>query len=240
MKVFLKQIVSNMGYKITRKPKNPLLKDDPFEAIKSQQTSSKDLIYFDVGANQGQTIKKMLAAEPNATIYSFEPSRRSFRILKDNYGGHKNIFLFDHALGAHKGELHFKEYSWSSMDSFLDRAYGTTKITNTYPVEVKTVDSICEENKISHINLFKTDTEGYELNVLKGAESTIKRQRVQFILIEIFFNENYVGQPSFGDIYNYLIQNDFELIRFYDVIYTAEGRASKTDALFSCKNFNDH
>jgi hypothetical protein len=86
--------------------------------------------------------------------------------------------------------------------------------------------------------LLKTDTEGYELNVLKGASEMIKQNKVQFVYVEILFNENYVGQSSFGEIYNFLIENSFELVRFYDVLYTNEGLASKTDALFINRSFN--
>jgi hypothetical protein len=83
----------------------------------------------------------------------------------------------------------------------------------------------------------KTDTEGFELNVLKGASETMSRNKIQFVYVEIFFNENYVGQSSFGDIYNFLLENGFELVRFYDVLYTNDGVASKTDALFINKDF---
>lgn len=107
----------------------------------------------------------------------------------------------------------------------------------TYFVDVLTIDAFCKNNAVSHINLLKTDTEGYELNVLKGSSEMMMRNKIQFVDVEIFFNENYVGQSSFGDIYNFLLENGFELVRFYDVLYTDDGVASKTDALFINKNF---
>jgi hypothetical protein len=61
---------------------------------------------------------------------------------------------------------------------------------------------------------------------------------IQFVYVEIFFDLNYVGQSSFGDIYNYLLEKGFDLVRFYDVGYTESGLASKTDALFINQNFN--
>ena len=104
-------------------------------------------------------------------------------------------------------------------------------------VDVVTIDAFCKNNAVSHIHLLKTDTEGYELNVLKGASDMMKRNAIQFVYVEVFFNENYIGQSSFGDIYNFLLENGFALVRFYDVLYTNDGVASKTDALFINKNF---
>jgi FkbM family methyltransferase len=173
---------------------------------------------------------------PEAKIYAFEPSKNCFNVLKEK-NNVTNVSIHNLAMGSSCGHLEFNEYSWDQLNSFLKRAYGSAKIVETYLVEVATVDEFCKKNKISAINLLKTDTEGYELNVLKGASEMMKHNKIQFVYIEIFFNENYVGQSSFGDIYNFLLENRFELVRFYDILYTEDGVASKTDALFINKNF---
>lgn len=236
MKRVLKKIVKSIGYIISKRSKIALLDEDLFIAIKGKIVSN-DIVFFDVGSNLGQTIKKMIGHFSEATIFAFEPSKKCFESLKIDFNSNK-INLHNLALGASCGNLEFNEYSWSALNSFLKRAYGTAKINETYLVEVLTIDAFCISNNISHIHLLKTDTEGYELNVLKGASSMMERNRIQFVYVEIFFNENYIGQSSFGDIYNFLIENKFELVRFYDVLYTNEGLASKTDALFINRSFN--
>ena len=85
----------------------------------------------------------------------------------------------------------------------------------------------------------KTDTEGFELNVLHGADKMMRENKIQFVYIEIFFLEHYVGQSSFGDIYNFLISKGFNLVRFYVFEYSDHGFASRTDALFINPNFAD-
>jgi len=236
MKNFLKRFLKKLGYKLSRNPKELLLDNDPLIAVKSK-SGNDGIILFDIGANIGQTIDKMRSSFSNATIYSFEPSKNSFKKLESKYLQEKNIRIYNTAIGSEKGKLNFNQYTWSAMDSFLTRSYGTTEIADSYFVNITTVDDFCQENNISYINLLKTDTEGYELNVLKGASKTFDEKKIQFVLVEIFFNENYIGQSSFGDIWNYLIEKEFELVRFYDVTYTNEGIASKTDALFICRNF---
>lgn len=235
MKIILKKIFKLLGYKFSKNSKNLLLDEDPFIAIKNQVVSN-EIVFFDVGANLGQTIKKMCSIYPQAKIYAFEPSKNCFETLQINFDT-ANVSLHNLAVGSNCGNLEFNEYSWSALNSLLKRAYGTAKILETYQVEVVTIDSFCKNNAVNHIHLLKTDTEGYELNVLKGASDMMKRNAIQFVYVEIFFNENYVGQSSFGDIYNFLLENRFELVRFYDVLYTDDGVASKTDALFINKDF---
>lgn len=235
MKRILKKIVGSIGYKISKKSKLTLLDEDPLLAIKDSLVG-KEIVFFDIGANQGQTINMINHHYRKAKIYAFEPSKNCFNILKEKNNG-SNVSIHNLAMGSSSGTLEFNEYSWSQLNSFLKRAYGSAKILETYLVEVTTIDEFCKNNAISHINLLKTDIEGYELNVLKGASSMIEQNKIQFVYVEIFFNENYVGQASFGDIYNFLLEYRFELVRFYDVLHTEDGLASKTDALFINKNF---
>jgi FkbM family methyltransferase len=235
MKRILKNIFKSIGYKITKNSKFLLLDEDPFIAIKDKLTKN-DIVFFDIGANIGQTIKKMNHHYPEAKIYAFEPSKMCFNSLKENFGD-TNVSIHNLAVGSSCGQLEFNEYSWSALNSLLKRAYGTAKIVETYLVEVTTIDEFCKNNTVSYINLLKTDTEGYELNVLKGASAMMEHNKIQFVYVEVFFNENYVGQSSFGDIYNFLLENRFELVRFYDMLHTEEGLASKTDVLFINKNF---
>jgi FkbM family methyltransferase len=50
-----------------------------------------------------------------------------------------------------------------------------------YQVEVKTVDSYCQENSIDHIDFLKMDVEGWERDVLLGAQAMLpKTDFVQF------------------------------------------------------------
>lgn len=237
MKRILKKIVGSIGYKISKKSKLTLLDEDPLFAIKDSLVG-KEIVFFDIGANQGQTINKMRNQYPDAKIYAFEPSKNCFNVLNEK-NNVTNVSIHNLAMGSSCGTLEFNEYSWSQLNSFLKRAYGSAKIVETYLVEVATVDDFCKKNEISAINLLKTDTEGYELNVLKGAAAMMQHNKIQFVYVEIFFNENYVGQASFGDIYNFLLEHRFELVRFYDVLHTEDGLASKTDALFINKNFTN-
>jgi FkbM family methyltransferase len=75
-----------------------------------------------VGANNGQTIKKMKQFYPNCDLHSFEPSKICFAFLTKNFNDIQSLKLNNVAIGDRKTSLSFNEYSWSSLNSLLKRA----------------------------------------------------------------------------------------------------------------------
>lgn len=237
MKNILKIILSKIGYKIYKMHQSPLQIDNPFEAIsRSFGEDSKGQIIFDVGVNQGQTIRKILKFFPHGNIFGFEPSKICFeKAIANNFP--VNVKINRSAMGNELGQMKFNEYSWSAMNSFLTRSFGQAKIIDTYDVKVETIDNFCKVNKIEKINLLKSDTEGFELNVLKGAESLLNQSKIHYILIELFFIEHFKGQAEVGEIFSFLKSKGFTLVRFYDFEITAHGIISRADALFVNNKF---
>lgn len=237
MKKLIKLFLSKVGFKISKQHESNLQLDNPFEAIsKFYNQVVADKIVFDVGVNQGQTIKKILDFFPNSKIYGFEPSKICFeKALSNKFPS--NVQIENAAIGNEKTILQFNEYSWSAMNSFLTRAFGQAKIIDTYDVNVETLDSFCKENSIEKINLLKSDTEGFELNVLKGAEELLNSNKIQFILIEMFFIEHFKGQAEVGELFSFLKSKNFTLVKFYDFDITKDGMISRGDALFINQNF---
>ena len=232
MKKLIKLFLSKFGFKISKQHESHLQLDNPFEAIsKFYNQVVADKIVFDVGVNQGQTIKKILQFFPNSKIYGFEPSKICFENALSNKFP-SNVQIENAAIGNEKTILKFNEYSWSAMNSFLTRAFGQAKIIDTYDVNVDTLDSFCKENFIEKINLLKSDTEGFELNVLKGAEGLLNSNKIHFILIEMFFIEHFKGQAEVGEIFSFLKSKKFTLVKFYDFDITKDGLISRGDALF--------
>jgi len=236
MKIFLKKIANIFGYRISKTNKNPLQNENPLVAIKTAIRNQNEIVLFDVGANLGQTIKKMKLEFPFSKIYAFEPSRSCYKTLKNNIDI-KNVFIFNNAVGSENGIIKFNEYSWSALSSILKRAFGSAQIIDTYDVDLISIDSFCKINNISKIDFLKTDTEGYELEVLKGASEMMDKNKIQFVYTEVFFKENFIGQGSFGDIYNFLLSKNFELVKMYDFEIATDGLVNRSDALFINRKF---
>jgi FkbM family methyltransferase len=237
-KKYLKRSLFNKGYKISKIDNNPLQNLNPFVACQSEISTEKPMV-FDIGMNHGQTLSKIKKIFPFSVIHGFEASRYCFKDLSLNFGNKRGIVLNNLAIGEKQSILKFNEYSWDAMNSFLERAYGTAQITESYDVNVTTVDDYCDKNKIDFIHILKSDTEGFELKVLSGARKMMKQNKIQFVLVELFFDLNFIGQSSVGEIFSYLENHNFSLVKFYDFSLTSDGLASKSDALFINKMFNN-
>jgi FkbM family methyltransferase len=216
LKNLIKNLTHWVGYHISQHR-------DPYQDIKSNIKSDTGLIIFDVGANTGQTITRLRKNFAHSQIHVFEPARDLFKALELTYSSCASIYLNQCALGAVSGTQEFKEAGATVMSSLLEPAQhgwdgkGWTDIKCVYPVSIKTVDGYCAENNIEAIDILKTDTQGYDLEVLKGAERMLRGRRIRFIYLEINFDEMYEGQASFDDIYRFLSDRGFELRSPYEV-----------------------
>jgi FkbM family methyltransferase len=194
-------------------------------------------LIFDVGANVGQTVSKLHTTFPRCKIHSFEPSPTTFATLKQEVSQLNNVYLHNCALGAASGQQTFLENNNSDMSSFLLLGkFGWGEIIQETVVEVNTVDTVCDQYDIQKIDLLKSDTQGFDFEVFKGAEQSICANKIGLIYFEVIFSDMYKGLPSFGTIYDYLIERNFSLVSFYKFYYQ-EQLASWTDVLFVHKSY---
>jgi len=87
------------------------------------------------------------------------------------------------------------------------------------------------QHDIQFIDLLKSDTQGFDLEVLKGAQGLLSTTKIRLIFLEINFQRLYEGIPRMDEIYRFICDHGFELVCFYPFCYL-NGRASFTDALF--------
>jgi FkbM family methyltransferase len=195
-------------------------------------SSTRSPIIFDVGANVGQTVDTLLALFPTANIHAFEPGRAAFESLTATHSELRNVHLNNFALGSVSGTQPFFANSVSTMSSFLPLGPdGCGEITDRPEVNVSTIDAYCSEHGIQTIDVLKSDTQGFELEVLKGSQRMLNERRIRLIYLEINFSKMYENLPRMDKIYGFLIDHGFDLYAFYQ-IYFQHDRASWTDALF--------
>ena len=237
MKKILKKILHKFGYKVSKISNYQLQNPNVFFAIRDNINNQAPIV-FDIGINHGQTLDKIKKNIPKAIVHGFEASKYCFESLNKKYSIDPSIHLNNIAIGDKKTTLKFNEYSWDVMNSFLKRAYGQAKIVEQYEVPVTTVDAYCFENDIKNIDLLKSDTEGFELNALKGAKKLLENNKIKFVFVEMFFDLNFINQASVGEIFCFLEKYNFSLVQFQDFSITGRGLASKSDALFINLDYN--
>jgi hypothetical protein len=98
-------------------------------------------------------------------------------------------------------------------------------------VKLETMDDYTSLNQISYVDILKIDTQGFELEVLKGAARMMREHRIRLIYAELIFSEMYEGMPRFDEILRFVLDRGFVLISMYEVFHR-DGRAGWTDVLF--------
>lgn len=200
-------------------------------------------IVFDIGGHNGETVNLLLKNMRIENIYSFEPSKSSFAILLKATNRLKkrfqdtNIFIENFAIGNESKKVDFNflsETSSSTMKPLNENSKYFKKKENIFGKLVKEKIIIEQidfkeyllKNNIKKIDLLKIDTEGYELEVLKGLKELISN--VSIILFEHHYDNMIVKNYTFSDIHKLLIEKNFKRVfkikmpfrKSFEYIYT--------------------
>lgn len=144
-------------------------------------------VFFDVGANVGQSTAAALKKFPAATVYSFEPDERSFAVLTTDIRDAR-VRPFNLALSDRSGEAQFFDYGeLATSNSLVPDAQFAKRALNDATIRIvkcETLDDLCSRLSISRIDVLKIDAEGHDLAVLQGARRLLTDHRIRFIYIE--------------------------------------------------------
>jgi FkbM family methyltransferase len=168
---------------------------------------------FDVGANEGKYSAAVLEANGNARVVAFEPHPQTHQRLLNRVSRMGHITAINAACGASAGRLTLFDRPGSSGTTHASLHEGALKQASEQEtvqtiVEVVDLDTFAAENGISAIHLLKIDTEGHELEVLKGAKILLRERRIKAIQFE--FNEmNIVSRVFFKDFRDLLPDYSF-------------------------------
>lgn len=139
-------------------------------------------ILLDIGANIG--FYSILLSNKFMEIYSFEPNKRNFKVLKENIKTNnlKNIKVFNYGLGENKEIL--LGNSNTKGELFQTSGFAISKDNHIGErVLIEKGDSVLEfKNKTITI---KIDVEGFELFVLKGIKKILSNNNC-IVQIEIW------------------------------------------------------
>lgn len=176
---------------------------------------------LDVGANIGQ-YRDFLRDEVGygGPIASFEPVRASVEQLRARARLDSNWIIHHCALGADNVTRAINVMTTSDLSSFLDPDASATKlfspfniVDHTELVTVRTLDSVMDEIRAQRTApravYLKLDTQGYDLEVLKGAKRHLPE--IPALQTELSCQRIYRGMPGYLDVLTALNDHNYQI-----------------------------
>ena len=170
---------------------------------------------FHIGAYTGEELELYRTIGLSNTVL-FEPQKDLFRIVKNKCIATENVYNV--ALGNVNDQL--MNMYISHTDGGIENGSGASssllkpkkhliehpnvKFVKKESVAVYRLDNFISafDINIDEYNFLNIDVQGYELEVLKGAEKSL--QQIDYMIAEVNRDEMYSGCPMIGDIDNYL------------------------------------
>jgi FkbM family methyltransferase len=191
--------------------------NDIYNILNKSKTSGKINI-FDIGSylgNFSRELKKKLKNKYKLNFYLFDPNPfiklKDFKyncvgisdiISKKNYN-YNNFFP---SSGSGFNRITSNDLLWNISRKLI--TFNIFKKFSKFKVYTDTLDNFCK--KITKIDILKIDTEGHELEVLKGGKNILHNTNI--IQIEIMEKKKKFSK-KFKKVDNFLKKYNFEIIK---------------------------
>jgi FkbM family methyltransferase len=178
-------------------------------------------VIFDVGANIGQSAVPFSTRFPKSRIYCFEPIARTFATLSQNLRHCKNVESYQMALGATRSEkviTSMKNSDMSTLKAGSDTDMLASGEARTEIIKVDTISEFCGRHHIKRISYLKIDTEGYDLEVIKGGKEMLDRSEIDFVELEAGMNPKNKLHVPLEEIKEYMENHGYSLFGIYEQV----------------------
>jgi FkbM family methyltransferase len=201
---------------------------------------SHPLVFVDIGARNGTL--ELEAVADFVRVYGFEPNPAEYEKLVQGKTDaaliagivaprYRHLTYSPYAIYSHCGQHRFyitsgpgscgltepdftrlREIKWKGRRYQANLGDDIFRVVKILPVEVRTLDWFCTENKLEYIDYLKIDVEGAEYEVLEGASGILSK--VGVIRSEVCFIPFRKNQKLFSDVDLLLRRHGFDLLRY--------------------------
>jgi FkbM family methyltransferase len=181
--------------------------------------SKHPIVLIDVGARGGAP-QEVDSLRPYLSYVGFDADRdECARLAAHPPAGYASYQVFPRFIAGRKGRTTFHIYREPGQSSVYLPAqrfkalWGGERFSIEKSVDVDSVtldEFFASEPGLSRPDFMKLDTQGSELDALKGGQQTLRE--TSLVEIEVEFVPMYEGQPLFADILQFMTANGFELL----------------------------
>lgn len=192
--------------------------DDSLADVRRLRRWEPGDVIFDVGANDGRTVLRLRRYFPSPRIIAFEPTSVTFRQMETRTATMPNVQRFQLALGAESGDRTLFTGPRSVMNTFSAEGW---QPAGSELVRVSTIDAMMTELALERIRFLKIDTEGHDLEVLRGATVTLTAGRVDIIQVEAGYRQHPRHQLTLEEVREFLSGLGYSLFGIYNQCRTS-------------------
>ena len=160
---------------------------------------------LDVGGNLGQFRDvRRTDLEWQGLILSFEPVRQYVDHLRMRCAAESKWYILDYALGSQTGAATINVTRSPGLNSILSARtdavpgfWSSESATSTETITVQTLDSVLDDLREKHgfsLPYLKIDTQGFDLEVLKGATKVL--ENIPALQTEASVKSIYIDRPG--------------------------------------------
>ena len=140
-------------------------------------------VVVDVGFHDGESTAQVFEIRPDARVVGFDPSRFGAESYEARFKDDPRVTFVNAALSHEAGEMDF--YDYANMCNSLSVRRETPDLhASVYKVRILTFDAYRRETGLDRVNLMKIDAEGYDLNVLEGARTSLSDEAIDIFMFE--------------------------------------------------------
>jgi FkbM family methyltransferase len=232
----LRRLVRGLGFDVVRYPNPGGLAFPHLVTVLAEY--GIDCV-LDVGAHWGEFGSRLRQMGYRGDIVSFEPVAESFARLEQLAAPDPRWSVHRFALGNRDASAEINVSHESDLSSFLETSsYGhelfptATEVDSAEVVQVRRLDSILAtvvDGGSSHLFL-KCDTQGWDLEVISGADGCL--DRIQGLQIEAAVKPIYNGAPSYLDALAEVTRRGFALTGIFPIQRDEQLQIVELDCIF--------
>lgn len=183
-----------------------------------QSVMPESRVVFDVGAHVGAWSEAVLAINPALEVHAFEPARDNFAVLAAKRL--PQVVTNNVGLGARAEQ---RELYTLGTDTQLRSLYRREGLEDDYkietprtgePVALITLDEYCATRGVARIDYLKIDTEGHDLQVLRGARGMLGRRAIRIIQFE-YGAANIESRDLLKDFFGFFRDYEYNLHKIH-------------------------
>lgn len=206
--------------------------DHRFSVLKNSGVVISHLL--DIGAYRGEFTKIVKKHWPAVTAWQIEADERQqpwlqtdaiFALLSDQSNRELDFFTLNNENSITTGSSVYKE-----LTQYYKNPIVVKKRTTTLDDISKRVNF---RGNWKNSGLIKLDTQGSELDILRGAENFLSTYQPKYILIEASVKPYNLEAPLVGDVIEYMRSKGYQIVDLMHCLYDSSESLLQIDILFN-------